>query len=304
MRSWGIVGGAWGDGGGRCMAAPDGPIRRVGPGSGRARLMVMAATPPAADPHRPPPHVQSWQILRSAGPAGAFHHRAVPSPVEPAAWIHQVRAPALVLGSAQPDSVVDTATAAGDRVEVTRRRSGGGLVSLVPGNDCWIDLIIPRQSSLWVEDVGRAFHWVGSVWADALTAVLPPDLAATVAVYTGPPLGREAGRVVCFAGLGPGEVTVAGRKVVGLSLRRWRDGARFQCAMTWRWSGDILARYLSAEARATLEGVTHCDVTRLPAGLPDLHRAPDPTEVVDAVLMRLPDPGPACPAGFEPMISA
>lgn len=283
----------------------------------------MAATPPAAEPHLLPPaaspttphsdphtaphdgpQVQSWQIVRSTGPAGAFHHRAVPSPVEPAAWIHQVRVPALVLGSAQPDSVVDAAAAAADRVEVTRRRSGGGLVSLVPGNDCWIDLIIPRHSGLWVEDVGRAFHWVGAVWADALSAVLPPDLAATVAVYTGPPLGREAGRIVCFAGLGPGEVTVAGRKVVGLSLRRWRDGARFQCAMTWRWSGDLLARYLAPEASAALEAVTHCDVTRLPAGLPDLHRAPDPTEVVDAVLMRLPDPGPACPAGYQPMISA
>lgn len=264
---------------------------RVAPGSRRARLVAMAATPPAAEPHSPP-HVQSWQIVRSTGPAGGFHHRAVPSPVEPAAWIHQVRAPALVLGSAQPDAVVDTAAAARDGVEVTRRRSGGGLVALLPGNDCWIDLLIPRQSGLWVDDVGRAFHWVGTVWADALAAVLPPDLAATVAVYTGPPLGREAGRVVCFAGLGPGEVTVAGRKVVGLSLRRWREGARFQCAMTWRWSGEFLARYLAPEARATLEAVTTCDVTRLPAGLPDLHRAPDPTEVVDAVLMRLPDPGP------------
>jgi hypothetical protein len=41
--------------------------------------------------------------------------------------------------------------------------------------------------------------------------------------------------VVCFAGLGPGEVTIGGRKAVGISQRRTREAARFQCVAYERW---------------------------------------------------------------------
>ena len=41
--------------------------------------------------------------------------------------------------------------------------------------------------------------------------------------------------LVCFAGLGPGEVTLGGAKLVGISQRRTRAGARFQCAVHRRW---------------------------------------------------------------------
>jgi lipoate---protein ligase len=34
--------------------------------------------------------------------------------------------------------------------------------------------------------------------------------------------------LVCFAGIGPGEVMLDGRKLVGLSQRRTRDGVRIQ----------------------------------------------------------------------------
>ena len=49
---------------------------------------------------------------------------------------------------------------------------------------------------------------------------------------------------VCFAGLGPGEVTVDGRKVVGISQRRTRAWARFQCAALGRWDPAALAELL------------------------------------------------------------
>lgn len=44
--------------------------------------------------------------------------------------------------------------------------------------------------------------------------------------------------VVCFAGLAPGEVTVDGAKVVGISQRRTRAGARFQCSVPRVWDVD------------------------------------------------------------------
>jgi lipoate-protein ligase A len=52
-------------------------------------------------------------------------------------------------------------------------------------------------------------------------------------------------RLVCFAGLAPGEVTVGGRKVVGVAQRRTRRHARFQCAVLHRWDPQPLLDVLS-----------------------------------------------------------
>jgi lipoate-protein ligase A len=63
--------------------------------------------------------------------------------------------------------------------------------------------------------------------------------------------------LVCFAGLGPGEVLVDGRKVVGLSQRRTRAGARFHCAALRVWDVhallDTLALSDDERARAAAE---------------------------------------------------
>lgn len=48
----------------------------------------------------------------------------------------------------------------------------------------------------------------------------------------------------CFAGLGPGEVSVGGRKVVGLSQRRTRQGAVFHCALHLTIAPSALAALL------------------------------------------------------------
>jgi lipoate-protein ligase A len=66
---------------------------------------------------------------------------------------------------------------------------------------------------------------------------------------------------VCFAGLGPGEVTVDGRKVVGLSQRRTREAALFQCCAALRWEPERLLDLLAlddadrARGAAELAGV-------------------------------------------------
>jgi lipoate-protein ligase A len=62
---------------------------------------------------------------------------------------------------------------------------------------------------------------------------------------------------VCFAGLGSGEVSAGGRKVVGLSQRRSRAGSLFLCAALLRWDParllDVLALSDDDRARATEE---------------------------------------------------
>ncbi len=51
--------------------------------------------------------------------------------------------------------------------------------------------------------------------------------------------------LVCFAGVGPGEVLVGGRKAVGISQRRTKEWARFQCAAYRRWDPAALVGLLA-----------------------------------------------------------
>lgn len=154
--------------------------------------------------------------------------------------------PTLVLGSAQPDSAADHAAAARAGVAVAHRRSGGSAV-LVDASALWVDVTIPRDDPLWDDDVGRAFHWLGQAWTAALAA-----LGVDAEWHSGAMRKTAWSPQVCFAGLGPGEVTVGGRKVVGLSQRRTRAGALFQCMATLAWDPAPLLGLLalSEEDRA------------------------------------------------------
>jgi len=96
--------------------------------------------------------------------------------------------------------------------------------------------------------VSRSARWLGEAWVRALADLRP---AVAGQVHTGPIDHGRWGRQVCFAGLGPGEVTVGGRKVVGISQRRTRSAARFQCAAYARWDAPLLHALLS-EPRPSL----------------------------------------------------
>ncbi len=184
--------------------------------------------------------VSSWQ-----GSAAAFHARPLPDPVGPEVWVFEVTRPALVLGSTQdPSDTVDhLAVEACAGVEVVRRRSGGGAVWLAPGQVVWVDVLVPAGHPRWDPDVGRATHWVGEAWAAALTEAGVEG----VGVHRGGLVRSAWSATVCFAGLGPGEVTDrAGRKLVGISQRRTRSVARFQCALLATWDPMPYARYLAA----------------------------------------------------------
>jgi lipoate---protein ligase len=162
----------------------------------------------------------TWAVERSAGSAAAFHAREIPAVVSKSVWIHDVSAAALVLGSSQRADIVDDATIRS--IEVVRRRSGGGAVLLIPGEVLWLDVLIPTGDPLWSDDVSRASHWLGDAWVAAL---------GHGEVHRGPMVRTPWSPLVCFAGVGPGEVTVDSRKLVGISQRRTRAGARFQCAV-------------------------------------------------------------------------
>ena len=129
--------------------------------------------------------------------------------------------PAVVLGSSQSWTDVDEQAAERAGVEIARRQSGGGAVLIAPGSVVWVDFIVPAGDPLWDTDIGRAAWWVGDIWAAALERVG----VAPAQVWREPLRSSEWSRRICFAGVGAGEVTVEGTKVVGVSQRRTRSAA-------------------------------------------------------------------------------
>jgi lipoate-protein ligase A len=193
-----------------------------------------------------------WRTIHLTGGAGELHGRDLETGGR-TMTVLEVDRPALVLGSTQPDDHVDAAACAATGVDVVRRRSGGGAVLLLPGRSVWVDVTITRDDPLWDDDVGRAAHWLGRAWAAAVTTLGVDEPV----VHTGAVIESGWSRRVCFAGIGPGEVLAGGRKLVGLSQRRTRDGARFQCALHRVWDPvgilGLLALDEGERGRAILE---------------------------------------------------
>jgi lipoate---protein ligase len=188
-----------------------------------------------------------WTIEQHLGTAA--EHVAWPAPGGRTVRLLEVTRPVLLLGSSQPAGDADEAAAARTGVEVARRRSGGGAVLVAAGQALWWDVFIPATDPLWNADVGRAFHWLGQAFVEALRAA---GLAATW--HDGPMLHTAWSRRVCFAGLGPGEVLVDGRKAVGLSQRRTRATVLFQCCVMLRWDPGPLLDLLALEPAERAEG--------------------------------------------------
>ena len=85
--------------------------------------------------------------------------------------------------------------------------------------------------------------------------------------------------LVCFAGVGPGEVLAGGRKLVGISQRRTRAGARFQCAVHVRVVAGAVDRGCSPVRCPTGRSRTwpRCQL-RPPGNCPAPSPAPCPPE--------------------------
>ncbi len=162
-----------------------------------------------------------------------YTYEAVRGSSLPTVYVASVDAPTLVLGGHQSSLVLDPSKLLD--TPVRRRRGGGGLVLLRP-DDLWVDWWIPHDDPRWSHDVRVSSLLVGAWWASALIA----RTAESVSVHDGALEGREEHQMVCFAGRGPGEVFVSGRKAVGLTQWRVREGVFISTVLHVGPTTDVL----------------------------------------------------------------
>jgi lipoate-protein ligase A len=196
-----------------------------------------------------------WSTATRRGDPAALHAASAelvagPAPA-PAVHVLEATSAAVVLGRAQPAADVDAGLAASAGVAVVHRCSGGGAVLVEPDGVVWVDVLVPSGDRRWDDDIGRAAWWLGAAWVDALATC---GLGGAVVHHGGLERGRWGDRV-CFAGLGPGEVTVDGRKVVGVSQRRTRYGALFQSCAVTTWDPEPLVALLALDGTARAAAV-------------------------------------------------
>lgn len=206
-----------------------------------------------------------YRIVRSTSTAADFHARTVPDPARCELWRHDITSPALVLGSTQDESVVDLDACGRAGVEVVRRRSGGGAVLLLPGEVTWIDVIVPAGAPGWSDDVHVQMVWLGRHLAEAVSTV--GGATDDVAVHDGALRSTPWSPLVCFDGVGAGEVLVGGHKLVGISQRRARHAARLQCCWYSTYEPARLVELLAPDRRPPTTDLA--PVATVPAALSD-----------------------------------
>ena len=181
-------------------------------------------------------------LHKREGTAEELHHTVLP--VERGVWLLTPSRPAIVLGSSQKDIDVDHAFCEANGIDVVRRRSGGGAVYVHPTESLWIDIVVPRGDALWNDDIGKSMWWIGDWWV----ALLADAGVVSAQVHRGAFERNDWSDIVCFAGKGSGEVfpqeSHAQQKIVGISQRRTRDYARFQCIAYFQWDAALHAAML------------------------------------------------------------
>lgn len=128
----------------------------------------------------------------------------------------------------------------------------------------WFELFVPAGDPLWTADVGRAFLFAGDLCADAFEALI----GRRPEVHRGRLQPSSWSHLACFAGIGPGEVLVEGRKLVGFTQRRTRAGSRFAGIVYDRWSPAKLLGRLRLDPATAQRALA--DLVPIGIGLADL----------------------------------
>jgi len=188
------------------------------------------------------------------GSAVDFHARPLPTDPHPHIWWFTPKQSALVLGSTQDLSVVNSTECRKRGIEIVKRHSGGGAVLLSSETTVWIDVVLPATHELSVSDIGQAPLWLGKLFQQVLIDLGVADLTLHETAME----KTDWSTLICFAGRGPGEVfTSNGHKVVGISQRRTREWVRFQIVVSLAWRPEIFLALLNVP-KPNLEDIFQC----------------------------------------------
>ncbi len=166
----------------------------------------------------------TFQIVRRSGSCSELSEQ-LPSLTARTLILAEPNDRSVILGSAQEPTEQMKLRCEEAGFGFSRRRSGGGAVVIVPDEVVWVDLFLPADDPLFQSDVRSGSLWVGDLWCEVVRQFVGGD--STVAVHRGALIEAPWSRACCFLGLGPGEVTLGGQKIMGLSQRRSRAGAWF-----------------------------------------------------------------------------
>jgi lipoate-protein ligase A len=216
------------------------------------------------------------EVVRHAGTVAELHALDPSEAADleaPEVWWCDPGDAAIVLGSRQTPDVVDADACARAGLAVVRRRSGGGAVLVRGANVVWIDVVLPP--GFVPEDIRASMVWIGERWASAVR----PDVSGSATVHEGGMVCTPWSDLVCFAGVGPGEVLVGDRKLVGLSQRRTRRWIRIQ--------GMVHRRTTMAEVAGLFAGEVPAVPLPEPATLPEVDPGVVARRLADAIGIEL-----------------
>jgi lipoate-protein ligase A len=179
----------------------------------------------------------------TSAPAALFDVDRLRTRPEPAMAAPAIHGELIVLGGHEPVALLDERAIAERGAVVRRRRGGGGAVHLEPGA-CWVEMWLPAGTIDEQHDLRATAHQVGGWWREALRSC-----GVVAEVHRDEMIAAEQGAIACFAGLGPGELTVAGRKLVGVSQWRSKDGVLVSSVVARR-APLSLAAHLADRGRA------------------------------------------------------
>ncbi len=159
------------------------------------------------------------------------------------AWT-TVTSPALVLGRAANDPALDLDLARREGIAILRRGSGGGAVLWDTGLLA-LDVALPSGHRLADRDVVRAYRWLGEALGAAMAEIGVPGVQVVAPdVARADRNAAAATAAACFGSLSPYEVAADGRKLVGLSQIRRREGALLQAGIPLTFDAGRLSDLL------------------------------------------------------------
>lgn len=182
--------------------------------------------------------------------------------LRPVLYWSQAERCGVVLGFSQQISVLNQRALAIANLPVYHRRAGGTAV-LVGPHLLDLDVILPPDHPLVLNDLVESYRWFGETWVRALellgvgSRVVTPTESREQRELARQPehQAREAiVRRACYASNSAYEVVVGQRKVVGLCMIRRRTGTLLQAGVVLRSKNKILADLLgqTAEEQALL----------------------------------------------------